>query len=289
MSEQARTPISGADMSAIDVFRLDDEGQSFEDFGKENGFHHWYASDLGAFLGYENYDSFRKVVVNRAMVACATLNIPAEENFVVVRRLVGGTEISDVKLSRFACYLSAMNADPKKPKVARAQSYFAVMAEGFRQYLENSENIERLAVRDDVTKGEKSLSAVATQAGVQNYAFFQNAGYRGLYNMNLRELKIRKGLPNGKILLDFMGKEELAANLFRITQTEAKIKNESVTGQPSLERTAEHVGRTVRNTMRQISGTVPENLPLVGDIADTRKKIKATHKEFKKLDKPKRK
>ncbi len=269
MSEAPRPRPEGVDVAMIEVFHFEEAKASFEDFGYENGFRHWFASDLGAFLGYENYDSFR-AVVNRAMSACGNLNIACDENFVSTKRNVGGHDILDYKLSRFACYLTAMNADPKKTKVAQAQGYFITMAEGFRQYLEAAENIERLNVRDELTKGEKSLSGIAKQAGVVTYAFFQNAGYRGMYNMNLNVLKARKGSPDGKSLLDYMGKEELAANLFRITQTEAKIKNDNVKGQHDCEATAHSVGKTVRNTMIQISGTKPEDLPISPDINDTR-------------------
>jgi DNA-damage-inducible protein D len=116
---------------------------------------------------------------------------------------------------------------------------------------------------------------------------FQNSGYRGLYNMNLREIRRHKGVPDGRSPLDFMGKTELAANLFRVTQTEEKIRGEGIRGQPALEHTAEDVGRRVRRTMIEISGKRPENLPPAEDIKQVHKKLKSSHREIKKLDKPK--
>jgi DNA-damage-inducible protein D len=287
MSEQApHNPGEGVDMKAIEAFHFEANKRSFEDFCRKNGFDHWFASELGMLLGYDDFESFKKVV-NRARTACGNLDIPCDENFVSFRRNLGDKEITEVKLSRFACYMTAMNADSRKPQVAAAQAYFAVMAEGFRKYLENAENMARLEVRDEITSREKTLVSTATQAGVEVYAFFHNAGYRGLYNKNYQELINYKGAPQGRSLLDFMGKEELAANLFRITQTEAKIRNEGIQGQQSLQAAAHTVGKAVRNTMIATSGTKPEDLPLAGDIRDTRKKIKATHKEFKRLAKPK--
>ncbi|MCY1462029.1 hypothetical protein D9M71_797550 [compost metagenome] len=123
---------------------------------------------------------------------------------------------------------------------------------------------------------------------MENYPFFQNAGYRGLYNMNLCDLKVRKGVTQGSVL-DVMGGEELAANLFRITQTEARIRNQGVQGQRDLERTAESVGKAVRDTMISISGTRPETLPPARNIKEVKGDLKASSKEFKKLDQPKKK
>jgi DNA-damage-inducible protein D len=124
-------------------------------------------------------------------------------------------------------------------------------------------------------------------AGVVEYGLFQNAGYRGLYNMNLREIRRYKGVPEGRSPLDFMGKTELAANLFRVTQTEEKIRAERIRGQKPLEYAAEHVGREVRRTMVKISGKRPEELPSAEDIKSVHKKLKSSHREIRKLDCPK--
>lgn len=271
-------------MTQIDVFHFEPERTSFETLGRENGFRHWHGSDLALMLGYEDLDATRKAI-NKAMTVCMTLNIPVIENF---QQVETEREKNDFKLSRFACYLTVMNGDVRNEKVAKAQAYFVHLAEAFRQYIQQADAVERVLVRSEVSEREKSLSGTAHQHGVENYAFFQNAGYRGMYNMNMAQLKDYKGMREAGSLLDFMGKEELAANLFRITQTEAKIRNDKVSGQRQLERTAEGVGREVRETMIRISGTHPETLPLENNIADVRRGIKQTHKELHALDKPKK-
>jgi DNA-damage-inducible protein D len=265
---------------------LDGDG-GFESFGHDNGFRFWWQSDLMRLLGYQTAESFRKAV-GKAISACTTLGISVPENFVHAKRERDGVASEDCKLSRFACYLTAMNGDPRKPEVARAQAYFATFAEATRQYLLRAENVERVAIRDELSDRGKALVSAANAAGVADYALFQNKGYRGLYNMNLRELKALKGVHDkDKSLLDFMGKEELAANLFRVTQTEAKIKKENVRGQYALETTAFSVGREVRETIKKIGGTMPEDLPPAEDIATVRSGLKRTHRELKKVDKKK--
>lgn len=267
-------------------FHLEPNKPGFETLSKTNGFRFWWASDLATTLGYESLNGFRKAV-ERAMMALTSLNIPVFDNIVQEQREVDGKLVVDYKLSRFACYLAAMNGDPKKPQVAQAQSYFVAWAEACRLFLEESDGVERVAIRGEISEHERTLSGTAKRAGVTDYALFQNSGYRGLYNMNLREIRRHKGVPDGRSPLDFMGKTELAANLFRVTQTEEKIRGEGIRGQPALERTAENVGRTVRRTMIEISGKRPENLPPAEDIKQVHKKLKSSHREIKKLDKPK--
>ena len=214
------------------------------------------------------------------MQACLTLGISCEEHFILTD--------GQYKLTRFACYLIAMNGDSKKSQVAAAQVYFAAIAETFRHAIEHAENIDRVLIRKEMTDGLKSLCSTAHRHGVDNFAYFQNAGYRGMYNMDLATLTRFKGLDAKAVLLDWMGKSELAANLFRITQTEEKIKNENLHGQRRLENAAEDVGRRVRRTMIEISGTHPEHLKVAEHIKDVKKKLKDTSKKFKKLDgKPK--
>lgn len=274
-------------VSEADVFHFDDSRPNFNALARENGITHWFAREFMEMLGYSDWGLFTKVV-NKALGVCMTLNIPIQDNFQQITRDVGGRQATDFKLSRFACYLVAMNGDTRKPEIARAQAYFAAIAESFRRYVEQAEDVERVAIRDDITANEKILSRTAHAAGVQSYPYFQNAGYRGLYNMNLCDLKIRKGVANGSVL-DFMGGEELAANLFRITQTEARIRNQGVRGQRDLERTAETVGKAVRDTMISISGTRPESLPPARNIKEVKSDLKASSREFQKLDKPKKK
>lgn len=277
----------GAGEIMENVFMLGEEGD-FESLGKENGTRYWYATDLIRFLGYGN-SSALKPVINRAIAACMSADMDVLGNFRQhARTLPSGKVIGDYKLSRFGCYLVAMNADPRKPNVARAQVYFAAIAETVRQHFEQIENVERVIVRSEISDREKSLSGVAKAHGVTVYPLFQNAGYRGLYNMDLGQLKEVKGLEDVKrSLLDFMGKDELAANLFRITQTEAKIKNEEIRGQGRLESAAESVGAEVRQTMIKISGTRPEDLPLAEDLRVVKSELKKTQRKFHKLDTPK--
>jgi DNA-damage-inducible protein D len=269
------------------VFHFEEDQDNFERHAVDNGIVCWYASDLAEMLGYQSYATFSKAV-NRAISACTALNIPVLENFQQVRRTVNGEVIDDYKLSRFACYLVAMNASPSKPKVAAAQAYFATLAESFRQSFQEADGVERVLIRDEISEREKTLASVAKYAGVHSYAFFQSAGYRGMYNMTLAQLRARRSLPQNQSPLDYMGKTELAGNLFRITQTEEKIKNEGIKGQVKLEQTAHHVGAKVRRTMIELSGTPPEYLPVAEDIKEVRKGLKTTQREFKKIDKEKK-
>jgi DNA-damage-inducible protein D len=258
----------------------------FEALSRSNGFRFWWASDLAATLGYESLNGFRKAV-ERTMIALTSLNIPVFDNIVQEQREVDGKLVVDYRLSRFACYLAAMNGDPKKPQVAQAQAYFVAWAEACRLYLEQADGVERVAIRGEISEHERTLSGTAKMAGVVEYGLFQNAGYRGLYNMDLWQVRRRKGVPQRRSPLDFMGKTELAANLFRVTQTEEKIRAERIRGQRPLEYAAEDVGREVRRTMIKISGRRPEELAPAEDIKEVHKKLKSTHREIKKLDKPK--
>lgn len=274
-------------MSEVDLFHFEADRESFEDHGHPNGGTLWFARDFMVWLGYTSYPSFLKAL-NKAIGVCTTLSIPIADNFRQVNREIDGVEVGDHKLSRFACYLVAMNADAKKPQVARAQIYFATLAQTFQKYIEQAQDVERVAVRGDISDRESTLSGVAKAAGVQNYAFFQNAGYVGLYNMNLGDLRRLKGVPGGRSPLDFMGKRELAANLFRLTETEAKIQSDKVYGQRQLEDTAHSVGKSVRVLMHKHTGTYPEELPRAPDIRNVQKDLQVTNREFKKLDPPKK-
>jgi len=249
----------------------------FEKTGRPNGYTTWSARALAAFLGYKDYDAFKTSALNRAQQTLLSLDILLEEHFkqeVTVDEK--GRKVVDLRLSRFACYLAAMNGDTKKKEVAQAQVYFARFSEECQQFLDDSEQIERVLIRDELSEHEKTLSITAKKAGVQDYALFRNAGYRGLYNMNLSDLKKLKNIPERRSPLDFMGKDELAANLFRTTQTDAKIKQDHIKGQKSLERVAERVGETVRETMHKISGQRPEELVAQEDIKKVRKELRSS-------------
>lgn len=271
------------------IFDGEQDGEiGFEALGHdEDGRHFWWQSDLMGFLGYQTEEAFRKPV-GKAMTAVATLGLDTMESFCPSRRVVDGKEVRDVQLSRFACYLVAINGDPSKPEIAAAQAYFAGMAEVARQAFLGGEQVERLIARDEVSVAEKALSSTAKRAGVTRFDIFRSEGYRGMYNMPLAQLRTHKGVSVDKILFDFMGREELAANLFRVTQTEARIKNQGIKGSRQVEQTAFQVGRVVRDTMIKTSGTKPEDLPLEEDIHKVRSGFKKTARGLEKIDKPKR-
>ena len=270
-------------MTDLDLFS-NFSPESFENESLENGFTHWFASKLMRFLGYESWSSFQKAI-NKAIATCNTLEIPILENFTQADIIVDGKRVLDFKLSRFACYLVVMNADSRKEPVAQAQAYFANLAGAVQNYLQETEKVERINVRGEVSEREKSLSGAAHKAGVENYSFFQNAGYRGMYNKSISQLKNLRKVPARRSLLDFMGKDELAANLFRITQTELKIKQDDIKGQGRLEATAETVGQKVRKTMLDISGIAPEHLSSEEDILKLKKELKNKNKQIKSIDK----
>ena len=261
----------------LSLFHFEAGRPSFEDLGQPNGTTHWSEQVLMESLGYEVQQTFRKAVM-RAKQACLSVGLQCEEHFILQP---DGSHI----FTRFGCYLVAMNGSPSKPQVAAAQAYFAALAQTFQSHIEHADGIDRMLIRDELTGGQKSLASTAKQHGVQNYAFFQNAGYRGMYNMTLNRLCELKGIKTGTQLMDRMGKAELAANLFRITQTDEKIKNQNIKGQAALENAARTVGQTVRKTMIETSGTKPELLPLSEDIGQVKKKIKGTSRN---LDGPKK-
>jgi len=280
------TDTGDIDLNSVDVFHFEDELLSFNDLSQENGFTFWYAREYMAMLGYENFTPFKKAI-NKAIATCMTLDIDVQNNFQQVQTEIDGKSCPDYKMSRFACYLVAMNGDTSKLEVARAQAYFAATAETIRRYVDDTDEVERVQIRGEISEREKGLGAAAKKAGVQGqgFALFHNAGYRGMYNMDLNKLKTYKGLKQkNRSLLDFMGKEELAANLFRVTQTELKMKSENIKGQASAEATAEIVGKRVRKAMVDISGTRPEDLKLTGDIKQVKTSLKQTEKGLKKID-----
>lgn len=261
----------------VTPFQFEDEPTSFDALGKENGFRYWSARHLQQLLGYSTWESFRRVI-NRVSGALTTLDIAVTENVVQSSTSMDGKDVQDFKLSKFACYLAAMNADSKIPQVAQAQAYFAAIAEAVQQYIQSQEDVERIDIRSEVTDRERSLGSVAKAHGVECYPFFHDAGYRGMYNMSLKQLKKHKGMANAKRpLLDFMGKRELAANLFRIQETEARIKHRNLRGQAPLETAARDVGSEGRKLMMQ-QGDRPEDLPLSQDIKKIGSDLKRTNK-----------
>ena len=238
----------------------------------EQGNEYWTARELIPVLEYNEYRFFKKVI-DKAIDACKSSNIKASDHFVHVHDMVtlgSGAErkIEDFHLSRYACYLIAMNGDPRKRAVALAQTYFAVKTrqqELVENYDSLSEDQKRLAIRHEMREHNKALAAAARDAGVvsrMDYAIFQNAGYKGLYGgLGAKDIHKRKGLKKSQQILDHMGSTELAANLFRATQTEEKLRRDEVQGKENANATHYGVGKKVRQTIADLGGTMPEHLP----------------------------
>lgn len=256
---------------------------TFEDFKNTNGIIYWWASELMTMLGYQSMKSFQKVL-DRATKAMVSINIPHYENIISVQREMEGEVIQDFKLTRFACYMCSMNGDPKKPEVAIAQAYFAQQTRKFELYVSDGQEIDRLLIRDELTDGNKSLASVATRAGVVDHARFHNAGYVGMYNMESWKLAKRRGVDKTKIF-DSMGRTELAANLFRVTQTEERIKNHNVKGQAQLEKTHFDVGKEVRSIIIKNVGKTPESLEQEKELPMLKKELKKGYKKMGDVDK----
>ena len=257
---------------------IESQPLSFEDFKNENGIVYWWASELMTMLGYQNMKSFQKVL-DRATKAFVSLNIPHYENIIAEIRTLDGETYQDFKLTRFACYIVVMNGDPKKIEVAQAQAYFAQQTRKFELFFENNENIERLLIREELSDGNKSLASIAKHFGVEDYAKFQNAGYIGMYNMESWKLERKRGITKGK-LMDSMGRTELAANLFRVTQTEERIKSKKIKGQVALEQTHYQVGKEVRNIVISNVGKEPENLAQEKQLPSIKKELKKGYKKM---------
>lgn len=263
------------------------EDFSFEDFKNQNGIIYWWASEFMLMLGYNDMNSFKKVI-DKATKAFISLNIDYLDNIIRDSRCVDGQEVVDYKLTRFACYLIAMNGNPKKTEVAMLQAYFASQTRQLELYIDRQTDVERLLIRDEIKEGNKSLNSVAKNAGVENYAKFTNAGYRGMYNMLNFQLAKKRGVEKDK-LFETMSRTELAANLFRITQTEERIKSHDIHGQTKLEKTHFDVGREVRDIIVKNTGKRPEQLPQERQIPEVKKTLKTEFKEMKKLDAIKKK
>ena len=238
----------------------------------EQGNEYWTARELIPVLEYNEYRFFKKVI-DKAIDACKSSNIKASEHFVHVHDMIpiakgAHREVEDFHLSRYACYLIAMNGDPRKRAVALAQTYFAVKTrqqELVENYDSLSEDQKRLAIRHEMREHNKALAAAARDAGVisrMDYAIFQNAGYKGLYGgLGAKDIHRRKGLKKSQQILDHMGSTELAANLFRATQTEEKLRRDEVQGKENANATHYGVGKKVRQTIAELGGTMPEHLP----------------------------
>lgn len=248
----------------------------FEDIRQTDpeGNEYWSARDLAPLLEYQDWRNFMQVV-DKARIACAQSGKPPEDHFGDTNKMVvigSGAQraVPDVHLSRYACYLIVQNGDPSKPVIANGQTYFALQTR--RQELADeakfaqlNEDEKRLAIRNELAAHNKHLAAAAKDAGVEtslDYAIFQDHGYRGLYGgLSNKDIHARKGLKKSQKILDHMGSTELAANLFRATQTEEKLRRDQVSGKAHANKTHYEVGRKVRETIADLGGTMPEDLP----------------------------
>lgn len=263
----------------------------------ENGNEFWGARKLSKILEYSEFRHFLPVI-ERAKEACNNSDQPIQDHFEEYLEMVpigSGAErkMESVKLSRFACYLIVQNADPSKEVVAQGQTYFAIQTrlQEIQQMDDynrlSTEEEKRLFLRNELKKHNLQLAEAAKDAGViqpVDYAIFQNHGYMGLYGgLGAKEIHARKGLKKSQQILDHMGSTELAANLFRATQTEDKLKRDKIKGKTNANKTHFEVGKKVRQTIKDLGGTMPENLPVEESI----KKIEKA--ESKKIATPKKK
>lgn len=264
------------------------ENQTFEDIRHidENGVEFWYARELMPILEYSNWQNFEKIV-KKAKISCENSDISVLDHFTNVNKMVligsgAYREQTDYKLSRYACYLIAQNGDSRKKVIALAQTYFAVQTRKQeiteKEYSLLTEDEKRFYQRNLTRKGNYSLNIAAKNAGVKNFDKFHNAGYKGLYNGETADdIAKRKKLRYREDILDNMGSEELIANLFRISQTEQKLKRDDVNSESKANKTHYEVGSKIRNTIKELGGTMPEDLPTPD------KSLKELEKENKKL------
>lgn len=251
-----------------------EEYKNFEEIKKirEDGTEYWNARELSEVLQYKKWENFAKVI-DRAKLACNNSGFEIQDHFPEVRKMVeiGSNtvrELLDYELSRYACYLIVQNGDPRKEVIALGQTYFAIqtrrqeVADYFNQLDEDN---KRLVIRGDIKQWNQMLLEAAHNAGVitnQEYTEFQNAGYMGLYGgLTVDDIHERKKLKDNEKILDFMGSTELIANLFRISQTEEKLKKDEIHNCSKATSTHYEVGAKVRKAIEDIGGTMPENLP----------------------------
>ena len=257
--------------------------KTFEELklSNEHGAEYWSARDLQPLLGYTQWRRFEQAI-ERAMTSCETSGNSPANHFAGAGKMVdlgsgSQREVDDYQLSRFACYLIAQNGDPRKPEIAQAQKYFAVQARRQEQSDQAAADLERLEHRKQTAEEFKALSGAAQDAGVQSKMFgvFHDAGYKGLYGgLGRDNIKQRKAIPEKDNLLDRMNATELAANQFRMTQTRDKLARDRVGSQAHAIQTHEQVGKEVRDAIKRIGGTLPENIPPAEHIKEVEKRVK---------------
>ena len=251
---------------------MDKNNKTFEDIKHidENGIEYWNARELMIILEYKQWRRFENVI-NKAKESCKNSDVSVIEHFANVGKTIKmpkGAEkiIPDYKLTRYACYLIAQNGDSRKKVIALAQTYFAVQTRKQeiteKEYSMLTEDEKRFYQRNLTRKGNYSLNQTAKKAGVKNFDRFHNSGYKGLYNGETADdIAKRKGLRYREDILDNMGSTELIANLFRISQTEEKLIRDNVKTEKEANKTHYKVGAKVRKTIKELGGTMPEDLP----------------------------
>ena len=274
-------------MEMIIMKEIDKNSKTFEDIKHidENGIEFWYAREIMEVLQYSKWQNFEKII-DKAKTSCKNSDISVFEHFTDVSKTIKmpkGAEktILDYKLTRYACYLIAQNGDSRKKVIALAQTYFAVQTRkqeiSEKEYSMLTEDEKRFYQRDLTRKGNYSLNQTAKNAGVKNFDKFHNAGYKGLYNGETADdIAKRKGLRYREDILDNMGSDELIANLFRISQTEQKLKKDNIQTEKEANKTHYNIGKNIREVIAKNGGTMPEELPT------PKKSLKQLEKENKK-------
>ncbi len=254
----------------------------------DNGREYWSSRELAKVLEYPYYRKFLSVI-DKAKVACENSGGVIHSHFVHMDEMVligSGAErpIDTMCLSRYACYLIVQNSDPTKVIVAKGQTYFAIQTRRQEKADNLIEDNNRIFLREEMKKHNTSLMQTAAMAGVENYAIFQNYGYKGLYGgLTMQDIHVKKHLTKSQKILDHMNSEELAANLFRATQAGAKIKRENIRGQVDANLAHYEVGQKVRNTIANLGGTMPEELPTPDAIGKAQTRIKKS-RQVKKIE-----
>lgn len=275
-----------------------EEYKSFESIKhvRENGKEFWFARELAEVLEYVQWRNFQKVI-DRAILACKNSGFAVIDHFAEVSKMVDigsltQRKIKDYELTRYACYLIVQNGDPRKEIIALGQTYFAIQTR--RQEVQDTfnqldENNKRLVVRGNIKQWNQLLAEAAHNAGVitdEEFAIFQNAGYMGLYGgMTVSDIHTRKGLKKNDKILDYMGSTELIANLFRISQTEEKLKRDEVSTVEAANNTHYEVGEKIRKAIIEMGATLPEDLPVPEKNIQTieREEIRKLRNSKKKL------